>query len=114
MTDNPRESLNLVERMAKRMAAEAAQGVSAQPVTPSFAERVAQKVAASSPPATPAGQGAAAKNSQGPAQSLPENAAVAAAPAPPKPVDRQCRRRPREFRGQAGPISISGPCARTA
>jgi receptor protein-tyrosine kinase len=49
MTDNSRESLNLVERMAKRMAAEAAQGVSAQPAAPSFAERVAQKVAATSP-----------------------------------------------------------------
>ncbi len=52
MTDNARESLNLVERMAKRMAAEAAQGVSAQPVAPSFAERVAQKVAGGSPAAT--------------------------------------------------------------
>jgi len=55
VTDNPRESLNLVERMAKRMAAEAAEGVSAQPVTPSFAERVAQKVAAASPASAPAG-----------------------------------------------------------
>ncbi len=55
MTDNPRESLNLVERMAKRMAAEAAEGVSAQPATPSFAERVAQKVAPISPAGAPAG-----------------------------------------------------------
>ena len=85
MTDNPRESLNLVERMAKRMAAEAAQGVSAQPVTPSFAERVAQKVAASSPAATPAGQGAAIKNGQGLGESQPQNAAVAIAPLPPTP-----------------------------
>ena len=66
MTDNPRESLNLVERMAKRMAAEAAQGISAQPVTPSFAERVAQKVAASS---QVAGPGAAGANSLAVAES---------------------------------------------
>jgi protein-tyrosine kinase len=86
MTDNPRESLNLVERMAKRMAAEAAQGVSAQPVTPSFAERVAQKVAASSPAATPVGQGAAIKNGQAPAESRPQTAAAQVAPLPAKPT----------------------------
>ena len=83
MTDNPRESLNLVERMAKRMAAEAAQGVSAQPVTPSFAERVAQKVAASPPAAAPPGQGAAIKKGQGLGDSQPQNAAVPIAPLPP-------------------------------
>jgi protein-tyrosine kinase len=80
MTDNPRESLNLVERMAKRMAAEAAQGVSAQPVTPSFAERVAQKVGTGSAAAPPVGQGAASKNGQGLTESRPSNAAVAVAP----------------------------------
>lgn len=82
MTDNPREPLNLVERMAKRMAAEAAQGVSAQPVTPSFAERVAQKVAAGTPVASPAPQEALIKSSQGPAASAPQNAAVAVTPLP--------------------------------
>ena len=59
MTDNTRDSLNLVERMAKRMAAEAAQGVSAQPVAPSFAERVAQKIASGSQAATKSGPEAA-------------------------------------------------------
>ena len=82
MTDNPRESLNLVERMAKRMAAEAAQGVSAQPLPPSFAERVAQKVAAGSPAATPPVQGAVIKSAQGPLESPPQNAAVAVTPLP--------------------------------
>ncbi len=54
MTDNPKDSLNLVERIAKRMAAEAVQGISAQPVTPSFAERVVQKVAPKAPLPAPA------------------------------------------------------------
>ena len=85
MTDNPRESLNLVERMAKRMASEAAQGVSAQPVTPSFAERVAQKVAASSPAATPVGQDAAIKNGPGLGETRPQNTAVPVAPLSAKP-----------------------------
>lgn len=67
MTDTPREPLNLVERMAKRMAAEAAQGISAQPVTPSFVERVAQKVAAGNPSPNSTPQG----NSSNKAQSAP-------------------------------------------
>jgi protein-tyrosine kinase len=83
MTDNPRESLNLVERMAKRMAAEAAQGVSAQPVTPSFAERVAQKVAAGSP--APAGPSGAAESSHGHNENRPHNGAAAVTPLSAKP-----------------------------
>ena len=46
MTDNSRESLNLVERIAKRMAAEGPLGASVQPVGPSIVERAAQKMAA--------------------------------------------------------------------
>jgi protein-tyrosine kinase len=85
MTDNPRESLNLVERMAKRMAAEAAQGVSAQPVTPSFAERVAQKIAVSAPAPTAVGQGAAIRNGPGVTESQAQKAAVTVTPLPPMP-----------------------------
>ena len=85
MTDNPRESLNLVERMAKRIAAEAAQGVGAQPVTPTFAERVAQKAASNSPGAAPVGPSTAVKSEQALTGALPQNAAVKAAPPPAKP-----------------------------
>jgi len=73
MTDNPREPLNLVERMAKRMAAEANQGVSAQPISPSFAERVAQKVAVAAPVTSPTNQEPAIKSDQGLAESQPHN-----------------------------------------
>jgi len=77
MTDNPKEPLGLVERMAKRMAAEAVKGVSAQPpapsfaerAAPSFAERVVQKVAPSAPLAVPAGKGAPLTNGHGQSQS---------------------------------------------
>ncbi len=75
MTDNPREPLNLVERMAKRMAAEASQGISAQPATPSFAERVAQKVAAGAPAAAPTGQELALKNGQAVGEAQPQSGA---------------------------------------
>lgn len=80
MTDNSRESLNLVERLAKRMAAEAAQGVSAQPVTPTFAERVAQKVAGGTPPTAPIEVKPATNLGQRPIESEPRKAAVAVAP----------------------------------
>jgi protein-tyrosine kinase len=85
MTDKSRDSLNLVERMAKRMAAEAAQGVSAQPATPSFAERVAQKVAATSPAASPSGPAAAGTNNQAAVESQLQPAAVAITALPAKP-----------------------------
>ena len=85
MTDNSRESLNLVERMAKRMAAEAAQGVSAQPVAPSFAERVAQKVAATSPAPALSGP-AAAEDSLLPADSQTQAVAAAVTPIQAKPM----------------------------
>jgi protein-tyrosine kinase len=71
MTDNPREPLNLVERMARRMAAEASQGISAQPATPSFVERVAQKVGAGTPAAAPTGQEPALKIGQQAAENQP-------------------------------------------
>jgi protein-tyrosine kinase len=85
MTDNSRESLNLVERMAKRMAADAAQGVSAQPIAPSFAERVAQKVAATSQ--APALSGPAAdENGLLTAESQPQTAAAAVTALQTKPM----------------------------
>ena len=86
MTDNPRDSLNLVERMAKRMAAEAAQGVSAQPATPSFAERVAQKVAVASPATAPSIPAAAGRTGQAPAENQPQPVEAAVAPLQAKPV----------------------------
>ena len=79
MTDNPRESLNLVERMAKRLAAEAAQSATAQPVAPSFADRVAQKIVSHSPAAAPAGQPPTIKGNQGLQQHEPANIAPLAA-----------------------------------
>lgn len=86
MTDNSKESLNLVERMAKRMAAEAAQGISAQPVTPSFAERVAQKVAATSPATPPSGANPPIKNEQRVTEAKPLPAPAAITPLPAKPL----------------------------
>src|SRR5579863_2786393 len=86
MTDNSREPLNLVERMAKRMAAEASQGVSAQPATPSFAERVAQKVAAGTPAASPAGPEPELKNGQAAAETQPHAGAPIAPKAAKAPV----------------------------
>ena len=80
MTDNPRESLNLVERMAKRLAAEAAQSASAQPVAPTFAERVVQKVASGSPVTPPPVQEATIKSGQGLPQHGPANISGAIAP----------------------------------
>lgn len=83
MTDNPKESLNLVERIAKRMAAEAVQGASAQPGAPSFAERVVQKASSQAPLAASA---TAATNGRG----LPQNhfadtaAALTTGPAVPR------------------------------
>jgi protein-tyrosine kinase len=90
MTDNPRESLNLVERMAKRMAAEAAQGVSAQPITPSFAERVAQRIGAGSKVVKPADSTAPIKDGHSSVESLPQNASGAITPMPlvPSVLDR--------------------------
>jgi protein-tyrosine kinase len=50
MTDKPGEPLNLIERMAKRLAAEDASATtSAQPRTASLVERAAQKIAAIPP-----------------------------------------------------------------
>jgi receptor protein-tyrosine kinase len=46
MTDKPAESLNLIERMAKRLADEGMTMSNAQPAGASIAERVAQKIAA--------------------------------------------------------------------
>jgi protein-tyrosine kinase len=86
MTDNPRDSLNLVERMAKRMAAEAAQGVSAQPAAPSFAERVAHKVAAAPPAAAPSVPAAAGGNGQAPAESPRQPLEAAVTPLQAKPM----------------------------
>src|SRR5215469_8132286 len=80
MTDKPRESLNLVERMAKRLAAEAAQGASAQPATPSFAERVTQKIVSSPAGTAPTIQPATVKGSQGLPQQEPANISGAIAP----------------------------------
>ena len=74
MTDSPKQPLNIVERMAKRMAAEAAQGVSAQPITPTFAERAVQKATPNALPAlspTPAANG-----SRPPQGDFPETAAT--------------------------------------
>ncbi len=87
MTDNSRDSLNLVERIAKRMAAEAAQGGSAHPPTATFAERVAQKVSGATPtvdapearPPISAGKGFVER--QAPKQAVPVNP-VAAKTAP--------------------------------
>src|SRR5215469_4238971 len=79
MTDKPRESLNLVERMAKRLAAEAAQGTTAQPGAPSFAERVAQKIVPNSPATAPVGQPPTIKSGQGLPQQEPANIASSVA-----------------------------------
>jgi protein-tyrosine kinase len=85
MTDNSREPLNLVERMAKRMAAEASQGISAQPATPSFAERVAQKVA-DTPAAAPTGQEPKLKSGHGVGETRANGGAPMAADATKTPV----------------------------
>ena len=119
MTDNPKDSLNLVERIAKRMAAEAVQGISAQPVTPSFAERVVQKVAPKAPLPAPA---TLAANGNGLAQNqFPEAPATvatrAAGPRPPinqeqlEPSAKQTRLDFRALRqnGMITPDNMSSP-----
>lgn len=91
MTDNPKDPLNLVERMAKRMAAEAVRGISAQPVKPSFAERVVQKVAPEPRPMAPTAAIKAEQFVQPPPQEVvPKAAPRTAAPEVPRmPVGKQ-------------------------